>query len=179
MPYVIVDNVDENLELQWKDDKTALQYDTNELRAVYQCINISGSNHSEFNEYELLNRSSQIGIIDCNVDFSQIKTDILYLYLNNCICHNNFNSNIQVDELILMNSQLKVEQLSQLKLKQLSVEQRQNTTFDYWNCGQLSCKLKHLVLSEVQIDLSDLSGYWNSAFIDLCDIIGHQINENF
>ncbi|CAL6008616.1 Hypothetical_protein [Hexamita inflata] len=154
MPYVIVDNKDENLELQWKDDETALKYNNNELRALYQCININGCNHSEFNEYELLNRSFKIGIIDYDVDFSQIKTGILYLCLNNCICHNNFNSNIQVDELILMNSQLKVEQLSQLKLKQLSVEQRHNTTFDYWNCGQLSCKLKHLVLSEVQIEHS-------------------------
>ncbi|CAL6008638.1 Hypothetical_protein [Hexamita inflata] len=179
MPYVIVNNEDQNLELQWKDDKTALQYDTNELRAVYQCINISGSNHSEFNEYELLNRSSQIGIIDCNVDLSQINSDILYLYLNNCICHNYFNSNIQIDELILMNSQLKVEQLSQLKLKQLSVEQKQSTTFDYWNCGQLQCRLKHLYLSEIKINLSDLSGYWNSVIFDLCEIIDKKINQQF
>ncbi|CAL6093162.1 Hypothetical_protein [Hexamita inflata] len=179
MPYVIVNNEDQNLELQWKDDETAIPYNANDLKAVYQCININGSNHSEFNEYELLSRSSQIGIIDCEVDLSQINTNILYLYLNNCICHNYFNSNIQIDELILMNSQLKVEQLSQLKLKYLSVEQKQSTTFDYWNCGQLQCMLEHLLLSEVQINLSDLSGYWNSVFISLCDITGHQINENF
>ncbi|CAL6098782.1 Hypothetical_protein [Hexamita inflata] len=179
MPYVIVDNVDDNLELQWKDDETAIPYEINELRTVYQCININGSNHSEFNEYELLNRSFKIGIIDCEVDFSQINTDIMYLCLNNCICHNYFNSHIYIDELILVNSQLKVEQLSQLKLKQLSVEQKQTTTFDYQNCGQLQCRLKHLLLLEVQINLSDLSGYWDYASIGLCDITGLQINEYF
>ncbi|CAL6093152.1 Hypothetical_protein [Hexamita inflata] len=179
MPYVIVDNEDQNLEFQWKDDETAIKYNTNDLKAVYQCINVNGSNHSEFNEYELLNRSSKIGIIDCEVDLSQINSDTLYLYLNNCICHNYFNSDIQIDELILVNSQLKVEQLSRLKLKQLSVEQKQSTTFDYWNCGQLQCRLKHLLLFEVQINLSDLSGYWDYASIGLCDITGLQINEYF
>ncbi|CAL6098770.1 Hypothetical_protein [Hexamita inflata] len=179
MPYVIVDNEDQNLELQWKDDEAAIPYNTNDLKAVYSYININGSNHSEFNEYELLNRSSKIGIIDCEVDFSQINTDILYLCLNNCICHNYFNSDIQIDELILVNSQLKVEQLSQLKLKLLSVEQKQSTTFDYWNCGQLCCQLNYLYLSEIKINVSDLSGYWNSVIFDLCEINDKKINQQF
>ncbi|CAL6093157.1 Hypothetical_protein [Hexamita inflata] len=179
MPYVIVDNEDENLELQWKDDETAIKYNTNDLKAVYQCINVNGSNHSEFNEYQLLTRSSKIGIIDCDVDLSQINTDILYLCLNNCICHNYFNSDIQIDELILVNSQLKVKQLSQLTLKQLSVEQKQRRTFDYWNCGQLCCQLNYLYLSEIKINVSDLSGYWNSAIFDLCEINDKKINQQF
>ncbi|CAL6098758.1 Hypothetical_protein [Hexamita inflata] len=179
MPYVIVDKEDVNLELQWKDDEAAIPYNINELKTSYYHIHINGVNNSQFNEFELLTRSNQIRIYNCSVDLNKINNNnIVHLIFNNCVCSNNFNQ-IKIITLVLVNSQLKVEQLQHLVLQYLSVEQKQTTTFDYWNCGQLQCKLEHLQLSEVQINLSDLSGFWVYAFIGLCDITGHQINENF
>ncbi|CAL6010565.1 Hypothetical_protein [Hexamita inflata] len=178
MPYIIGNEDDYNLDLKWTDDEMALQFDINQLKNVYACINIDGSNHSEFNQFEILSRSSRFGIINCSVDFSLINTNMQYLCLNNCVCHNNFN-NIQIDELILSCSQLKVAQLYQLKLQQLSVDLKDDVSFDYWNCGQLSCVLRHLSLIGIKINLSDFQGYWEFGFIELCTITGHQFNEKF
>ncbi|CAL6008680.1 Hypothetical_protein [Hexamita inflata] len=178
MPYIIGNEDDYNLDLKWTDDEMALQFDINQLKNVYACINIDGSNHSEFNQFEILSRSSRFGIINCSVDFSLINTNMQYLCLNNCVCHNNFN-NIQIDELILSCSQLQVAQLYQLKLQQLSVDLKDDVSFDYWNCGQLSCVLRHLSLIGIKINLSDLQGYWEFGFIELCTITGHQFNEKF
>ncbi|CAL6093181.1 Hypothetical_protein [Hexamita inflata] len=178
MPYIIGNEDDYNLDLKWTDDQMAQQFDINQLKNIYACINIDGSNHSEFNQFEILSRSSRFGIINCSVDLSLINTNIEYLCLNNCVCHNNFSS-IQIDELILNCSLLKVAQLNQLKLQRLSVDLKDDVSFDYWNCGQLSCVLHHLSLTGIKINLYDLQGYWEFGFIELCTITGYQFNEKF
>ncbi|CAL6065472.1 Hypothetical_protein [Hexamita inflata] len=173
MPFVISSEDEDRINLKWRDDPSIEKYNLSTLRQEYSYINIYGA-ESELTEteYELLKRASwHISIYTCTVDLSLFTNAFgVDLSLKSCICVNSANQ-LEIDELVLEYTTVKVSQIQQLKFNRLRVHLSQDQ-FDFWNCSVLTCELHFIQLSNCKIDLSNWNGEWGTIQLLDCEFEG-------
>ncbi|CAL6005266.1 Hypothetical_protein [Hexamita inflata] len=176
MPFVIVTNTSQ-LEIKWSDDLNSQPINTQYLQNSYYYIFVQGSNYQEFEYYDILSRTEDFDIKQCTVDLSKIKCNVEMFSLNNCICYNDFTSDCITKRLNIMDTQLKYQQLNDLKMASLCVKVSSYLQFDFYNCCNLNCWLNSLTILNQNVDLQKLKGIWNTIILENCMLCG-QIDSN-
>ncbi|CAL6081387.1 Hypothetical_protein [Hexamita inflata] len=170
-----------HLDLVWENDINTIQFNIQDIKQEYDNISIRGENNTEFVDYYIINKSQQLQISDCTLDLSQIKGNINLISISNCIYVNDFTDDLSVCTLNVYNSKIQVQQLKNVKLQYLSVSliNISEICFDFENCYLLKCYLNNLQITDVTLDLSKLSGAWNSVQFDNCMFSGQVNNTIF
>ncbi|CAL5985330.1 Hypothetical_protein [Hexamita inflata] len=176
MPYVIVTNTF-NLEIKWSDDLNAQPIDTEQLKIQYNYINIQGTNKQKFDCYDVFNRSLTLDIINSDIALSQIQGNMRTLSLIGCVCRNDFTDKCTIQRLNVLDTQVKSNQLLNLKMESLSVRVCSQDQFDYYNCLNLNCGYDSLSFVSQNVDLQQLRGAWNTIELKNCILCG-QIDSN-
>ncbi|CAL6093153.1 Hypothetical_protein [Hexamita inflata] len=185
MPFIIIQD-ESQMNITWCEDKQQ-QNNYIKIKDSYNYINITGYNQIQFDDFEIFRKSERIGITNCSLNFSKLIGDLQYFSLDNCNCidYNDEHSNkilnnqlqLNINHLVLTNTQLYTNQLSSIKLNRLSIQVNEYDIFDYWNCGQLKCKLLHLSLHKINIDLSVLNGHWDYVLLNFCQFSSFPTNK--
>ncbi|CAL6069522.1 Hypothetical_protein [Hexamita inflata] len=176
MPYVIVTNTF-NLEIKWSDDLNAQPIDTEQLKIQYNYINIQGTNKQTFDCYDVFSRSLTLDIISSDIALSQIQGNMRTLTLIGCVCRNVFTDKCTIQRLNVLDTQVKSNQLLNLKIESLSVRVCSQDQFDFYNCLNLNCGYDSLSFVYQNVDLQQLSGAWNTIAFKNCILYG-QIDSN-
>ncbi|CAL5997711.1 Hypothetical_protein [Hexamita inflata] len=175
MPFVIASNL-WHLDIVWINNSTQ-RFNINDIKYQYGQISIKGENN-EFLDYQILNRTQCLQISDCTLDLSQIKGIINQISISNCTCINKFSDKFTTYRLKLANSMIQVSQLNNIHLEYLNVNiNRPGICYDYYNNDKMKCQNYKLTLSGIEVNLSKLSGVWDSVYFDNCTFRG-EINNN-
>ncbi|CAL5997699.1 Hypothetical_protein [Hexamita inflata] len=176
MPFVISSNLWQ-LDIVWKSDECAKKFNMNDIKEQYGRINIIGQNN-EFTDYQIINRTSSLQISDCTLDLSQIKGNINQFNVSNCVCVNNLSDNLNICTLNINNSTIQESQLNNINLQYLNVNiNRPGICYDYYNNDKVKCFEHKICITGIEVNLSKLSGVWDSVYFDNCTFRG-EINNN-
>ncbi|CAL6081333.1 Hypothetical_protein [Hexamita inflata] len=164
----IVTQNNQYLELTWIENLDAQTIDYQILSDQYDNIIVKGKNNCVFQEFQLLNRTQSFSIYNCQLDLNRINTSLDNIVLDNCICQNEFKSEISIGSLMVSDSLIQTDQLKNSQLE-LDVSVTSDQHFDFYNCHQLKCTCENLFLSNQNVDLSCLVGNWNSINFNNCE----------
>ncbi|CAL6093151.1 Hypothetical_protein [Hexamita inflata] len=180
MPYIIKSEENRYLVIQWTNNKYQ-SYNKSSLQESYDFIYINGSYYSQFEDFEILRKSTRISISNCKIDLSLLNRSFDNLSLHKCICDKNISNLLQVTDLQINGSMCKVSQLQELTqcCMFIDINSIHQNEFDYWNCDQLQCQLIHLCINNYQINVSNLAGNWQLVSLYQCQLSSSGINTKF
>ncbi|CAL6103406.1 Hypothetical_protein [Hexamita inflata] len=171
MPFEVATNTS-HLEIRWSYESNAQTIDFLQLKNQYSFICIQGTNNEYFENYDIISRTQALDISKCTIDVAKIDGNMGIISLNNCICKNNFTTDCRTFRLDIIDSQIKIQQLLNLKIEILTVQVSSHLQLDYYNCCNLNCGLNCLTLININIDLQQLNGTWNTIKLDNCIFSG-------
>ncbi|CAL6010329.1 Hypothetical_protein [Hexamita inflata] len=179
MPFVISTNTSQ-LEIQWSGNLNAKPIDIQQFKDSYNRISIKGTNQQVFDYYSVLSRTQFLDITGCTINLSEIEGNLQNLNVNNCICKEDFTQACTTVLLYISDSQIQINQLLNLKVQSLSVSVSSDEhQFDYNNCCKLNCSLCGLTLINLNVDLQQLIGTWDTLKLENCILIGYIDKEKF
>ncbi|CAL6081880.1 Hypothetical_protein [Hexamita inflata] len=175
MSFAIITNEHSILKLAWQSDDIE-QIELRCLNQEYSNICIDGVSNNEFQFYEVFRKTQYLTLTRCLVDLSKFQGGFKQIQLNQCTCIGNFSPTVLVNQLSILDSVLKINQLLLLQLNYLDIQILSVNDIDFYNCNLLSCTLNNLSLANITINLSTWSGAWNSVYLENITFINSIIN---
>ncbi|CAL5997673.1 Hypothetical_protein [Hexamita inflata] len=172
MSFIIIDEQDQSLEIQWSDDENVIPINTHELQDSYNYINIKGATYNLFGLYDIINKTQSLEIANCTVDLSKMTRRFDCISFTNCKCLNYFSNECSTSTLSLIDTSIQISQLLKLQIGYLRYEYQSMDRTDFYNFNLLQCNLDSLILTKQSINLSQLKGKWNEIIFENCILSG-------
>ncbi|CAL6036830.1 Hypothetical_protein [Hexamita inflata] len=178
MPFVIVTN-NSQLQIRWSDELSDQKIEMSQIQNQYNYIGIQGTNRQQLEIYDILNRTQALEITNCTVDVSKVIGNMEIICMNNCICQNNFTIQCSTQRLNIIDTFVQCQQLLDLKIVSLTVQVSSTLQFDFQNCRNLNCSFNSLTFIDLNVDLKQLNGTWNTLRFKNCNLSGQADNNQY